>query len=114
MSAAHVPGAEEFRLEFLAADLEAPGQVPDIRGLSLREAVVALSARGYQARVAGSGTVLEQVPPPGAALAGGGACAIRLGAPEDSAAPAAASAAPEPEPRRLAAVPRPAVRRRSR
>ncbi len=92
-----------------------PGQVPDLRGLSLREAVVALSGRGYRARVAGSGTVLEQAPPPGTALPGGGACAIRLGAPEGPAAIPAASAAPEPVRRRqLAAAPRLAARRRAR
>jgi cell division protein FtsI (penicillin-binding protein 3) len=92
----------------------APGQVPDLRGLSLREAVVALSARGYRAQVAGRGTVLAQAPLPGTALSGGGVCSIRLGAPEDATALAAASAAPEPERRPLAAVPRPAARTRRR
>ena len=60
-----------------------PGQVPDVRGLSLREAVASLAAREYRARVEGSGVVLAQAPPPGTALAPGVLCSIRLGAPEE-------------------------------
>lgn len=77
-----------------------PGQVPDVRGLSLREAVVALADRNYGARVEGSGVVLAQAPPPGAAVAAGVVCSIRLGAPPE---PPARSAA---EGRSSRAIPR--------
>jgi cell division protein FtsI/penicillin-binding protein 2 len=57
------------------------GQVPDVRGMSLREAVVALAARGYRARVYGSGAVTDQTPAPGTAFQNGQTCVIRLGEP---------------------------------
>jgi cell division protein FtsI (penicillin-binding protein 3) len=92
----------------------APGQVPDVRGLSLREAVFALSARGYRAQVAGSGTVVEQAPLPGTVLAGGGVCGIRLGAPEEAVAAPVAAEAPAPERKTLLAASRHAARPRRR
>jgi len=61
----------------------APGQVPDLRGKALREAVAGLVARGYRARVEGEGVVVRQSPPPGTGLASGQACTLRLGSPED-------------------------------
>jgi cell division protein FtsI (penicillin-binding protein 3) len=91
-----------------------PGQVPDLRGLSLREAVVALTDRGYSASVAGSGAVVDQTPAPGSPLPGGGACAIRLGAPEDPSAVPAAVVSPAHPLKPLAAVARVAARRRTR
>ncbi len=87
------------------------GQVPDLRGMSLRDAVTALSTRGYRARLAGSGTVLEQIPPPGSPLAGGGVCALRLGRPE---ATAAAKTANEPDRKPLVAAARFPSRKRAR
>lgn len=56
-----------------------PGQVPDLRGKTAREAVGALVARGYRARIDGTGVVVRQVPVPGTPLAGGQACTLRLG-----------------------------------
>jgi cell division protein FtsI/penicillin-binding protein 2 len=61
-----------------------PGLVPDLRGKSAREAVVALTSRGYRARLTGQGVVLEQAPPAGSALAAGQACAISLGEPKET------------------------------
>jgi len=58
-----------------------PGQVPDLRGKSAREAVAALVSRGYRARIAGEGVVVAQAPPAGTALATGEACLVSLGAP---------------------------------
>ena len=51
---------------------------PDLRGLSVREAVARLSALCVPvASVLGSGQVVEQDPPPGAALRSGLTCALR-------------------------------------
>lgn len=57
------------------------GQVPDVRGKSVREAIAALVARGYEARVAGEGVVIAQAPPAGTALPAGQPCALTLGEP---------------------------------
>ena len=61
----------------------APGQVPDVRGRTLREAVAGLVARGYRARVEGDGVVVRQSPMPGTGLAWGQACTLRLGSPNE-------------------------------
>jgi len=54
------------------------GNVPNLRGLSLREATAALAARGYHARVRGNGVVVAQKPAAGQPLASGGTCDLRL------------------------------------
>lgn len=56
-----------------------PGLLPDLRGLSAREAVTALAAHGCRPGVEGRGIVVEQDPPGGAPLGTGSACRIRLG-----------------------------------
>jgi len=92
-----------------------PGQVPDLRGLDLRESVVTLSARGYRAHVSGSGTVLEQIPPPGSPLPEGGVCEIHLGAPLDErAAVSLKPAAPATAQKPVVASLRTPARRRAR
>jgi membrane peptidoglycan carboxypeptidase len=58
-----------------------PGCVPDLQGLSLREAVVRLAAVGCPARFEGTGSVVGQEPPAGAPLLPGQVCHVRL-APE--------------------------------
>ncbi len=58
-----------------------PGQVPDLRGKSAREAVAELVARGYRARIDGAGMVVRQDPAPGTALARDQACSLHLGDP---------------------------------
>jgi cell division protein FtsI (penicillin-binding protein 3) len=55
------------------------GQVPELQGLSLREALVRLAAAGLQARVAGSGVVVGQEPPAGAMPGRGAWCRLELG-----------------------------------
>ena len=51
---------------------------PDLRGLSLRDALVRVSALSIRvADVSGSGQVVEQDPPPGTAIKTGQSCAIR-------------------------------------
>ena len=56
-----------------------PGQVPDLRGKTAREAVAGLVARGYRTRVEGTGVVVRQTPPAGTALAAGQSCTLHLG-----------------------------------
>jgi cell division protein FtsI (penicillin-binding protein 3) len=55
------------------------GQMPDLRGMSAREALRALSRIGMTARLTGDGFVVEQSPRPGQALVRGDACALTLG-----------------------------------
>jgi cell division protein FtsI (penicillin-binding protein 3) len=65
----------------LAATLEPArnGLMPDLRGLSGREALRPLSRIGMTARMTGDGIVVEQSPEAGSALVRGNACALRLG-----------------------------------
>ena len=63
-----------------AAGPEADGDVmPDLRGLSAREALRALTRLGMTARMTGDGVVLEQSPAVGSALGAADACTIKLG-----------------------------------
>ena len=55
-----------------------PGTVPDLRGLSAREAIRALVKIGLTARVSGNGFVISQDPPPGTPLESGGWCHLQL------------------------------------
>jgi cell division protein FtsI/penicillin-binding protein 2 len=60
-----------------------PGLLPDLRGLSAREAIVALASRGCRPRIEGRGIVVEQDPPGGAPVSAGGPCRVRLGEPAE-------------------------------
>jgi cell division protein FtsI (penicillin-binding protein 3) len=56
-----------------------PGDVmPEVRGMSAREALRTLARFGVGARVSGDGLVVEQVPAPGAAISRGEICNLRL------------------------------------
>lgn len=55
------------------------GELPDLRGLGLREAVRILTRLGMPARVAGAGMVVAQDPPPGTPIEPGLACRLVLG-----------------------------------
>ena len=55
------------------------GQMPDLHGLSAREAVRALKHTGLTPRMEGDGFVIDQMPRAGTALAGGKACILKLG-----------------------------------
>lgn len=71
---AAVPTLPPFRMPVAAE----PGVLPDLIGLSLREAVATLSAHGYEAQVRGSGFVTGQRPAAGQPLEPGGTCALSL------------------------------------
>jgi cell division protein FtsI (penicillin-binding protein 3) len=56
----------------------ADGFMPDLRGLSAREALRTLTRVGVTPRMQGSGFVIEQSPAPGAAFAAGEMCTLKL------------------------------------
>jgi membrane peptidoglycan carboxypeptidase len=55
------------------------GLMPDLRGLSAREAVRQLSKIGLTARMSGDGFVLDQTPLPGSVVVRGVTCTLKLG-----------------------------------
>ena len=55
------------------------GLMPDLRGLSARDALRSLSRIGMTPRLSGDGVVVEQSPAPGDALVRGDACTLTLG-----------------------------------
>jgi cell division protein FtsI/penicillin-binding protein 2 len=65
----------------LAATLEPArnGLMPDLRGVSAREALKLLSRIGMTARMTGDGVVVDQAPEAGAALVRGSVCTLQLG-----------------------------------
>jgi beta-lactam-binding protein with PASTA domain len=52
--------------------------MPDVRGLSAREAVRVLSGAGLTVRLKGSGVVVTQTPAPGELIESGGWSALEL------------------------------------
>ena len=66
------PGADaqagaRVRLASTATETAA-GLMPDLRGLTLRQALTALTPRGVRVELAGRGRVVQQLPPPGEPL----------------------------------------------
>ena len=61
----------------LVADAS-PGTVPDLRGMSAREATHKLATIGLTARVAGDGFVVSQDPPPGTPIESVNVCRLTL------------------------------------
>ena len=62
-----------------APETVADGLMPDLRGLSAREALRTLTKVGVTARLNGNGFVIEQSPAPGTAFAPGETCTLKLG-----------------------------------
>jgi cell division protein FtsI (penicillin-binding protein 3) len=56
-----------------------PQTMPDVRGLSARDAVRTLTKLGVSARTSGQGVVLTQDPEPGTAFVSGDTCRLQLG-----------------------------------
>ena len=84
--ARHDPQQEAAPQPARAASVLAPtleparqGLMPDLRGMSAREALRSLSRIGMSARLSGDGFVVEQSPAPGEALVRGDACTLKLG-----------------------------------
>jgi cell division protein FtsI/penicillin-binding protein 2 len=75
-------------LDVAPALAAAPGTVPDVRGLSARDAIRVLLAAGVQPRLSGSGVVSRQQPAPGPVIRPGQGCDLVL---------VRAVAAPDPE-----------------
>jgi cell division protein FtsI (penicillin-binding protein 3) len=77
----NTPTAQPARAaSVLSATLEPArnGLMPDLRGLSAREALRLLSRIGMTARMSGSGFVIDQDPMPGSVLVRGDACTLTL------------------------------------
>ena len=76
---APAPGEPLGRGEWVDVHVEpAIGEaLPDVVGLTLREAIRTLSQVGVRSEVVGSGVVVAQVPPAGARLTGTRACLLR-------------------------------------
>ena len=55
------------------------GFMPDLRGLSAREAVQSLTSIGLRGKLAGNGFVIEQSPEAGAPLVPGDGVTLKLG-----------------------------------
>lgn len=55
-----------------------PGTVPDVGGMSAREALRTLVRAGLSARLSGDGVVVSQDPPPGRPIESGGVCLLVL------------------------------------
>ena len=72
------PGTPAERGQAVEIVLARAGEpvVPEVRGLTLREALVRLSAAGVPARLAGSGVVVAQQPAAGSRLARGASCLL--------------------------------------
>jgi cell division protein FtsI/penicillin-binding protein 2 len=61
-----------------AEDSSRPAVVPDLRGVSAREALRTLASLGLTARIKGDGVVVEQTPEPGSPLERGVTCLLVL------------------------------------
>jgi cell division protein FtsI (penicillin-binding protein 3) len=61
-----------------SASSQSTGLVPDLRGMSARDAVRTLAQLGLTARIHGKGTVVDQTPAPGTALERGVTCTLVL------------------------------------
>jgi cell division protein FtsI/penicillin-binding protein 2 len=86
--------AERGQTVRLMAARDAAAVVPDVRGLTVRDALARLSARAMPVRVSGSGRVASQTPAPGATLPKGAVCVLVCR--HEAAAPAAAARAGAP------------------
>ena len=72
----------------------APGQVPDVTGMSARDAIRQLMKGGLNARLSGDGVVVSQDPPAGAPLEPGMVCRLVLDRSGARRSPTAASGHP--------------------
>ena len=62
----------------MTASMTDGGGLPDLRGLSARDALRELARLGLTARMEGAGVVVDQSPAPGTLLEPGGACSLVL------------------------------------
>jgi cell division protein FtsI (penicillin-binding protein 3) len=74
------PGEATMALVSFLSDVPS-GTVPDVRGMSAREAMRTLAALGLSPRVSGAGFVVSQDPAPGSPLVPEGTCLLVLGRP---------------------------------
>ena len=73
------PMAESRALRVDARQAIESGLMPDLRGLSSRQAIKSITSLGLVPRVSGSGVVIEQSPEPGSPLSDREAATVKLG-----------------------------------
>jgi cell division protein FtsI (penicillin-binding protein 3) len=61
------------------ANLLEKGKVPDVKGMSLRDAIYLIENFGYRVRTSGRGRVTSQNPKPNSQMAEGGVIMVTLG-----------------------------------
>ncbi len=71
----------ESRKEYSSMN-DSPYHIPQLRGLSVREALKILSSRGIEGRIEGSGVVVRQDPQPGVKIIPGMVCYLRCQEPK--------------------------------
>ncbi|HEV8268701.1 MAG TPA: penicillin-binding protein [Thermoanaerobaculia bacterium] len=76
-----VPASQRFGAAGGDREDDDVDHLPDLTGLSAREAVQKLARRGLRASLSGHGFVTSQEPAPGAALSPGSVCAVTLALP---------------------------------
>ncbi len=76
-----LPGDRVQIVRTVAPDASAPGTVPDVVGLSLREATRVLARFRLTPRPTGTGVVIQQDPPPGTPVEPDSSCTLTLGRP---------------------------------
>lgn len=77
-AAPEVEPVSALRLAPAARPLGGQALLPDVRGMSARDAIEALHEFGVDVRIAGDGSVVAQTPPPGEPVAPGGWIALQL------------------------------------
>jgi len=79
------PGSEMTPVPVMASSSQKvvastpPGMMPDLHGLSARDAIRALMQVGLTPRIDGDGLVVDQSPRAGAVLTRGDSCVLKLG-----------------------------------
>jgi beta-lactam-binding protein with PASTA domain len=74
-----LPARDERVTGALIEEPTPPGLMPDLYGLSARDALRTLTRIGLTGRIAGNGVVIEQTPEPGTVLAPGDTSTLTLG-----------------------------------
>jgi cell division protein FtsI (penicillin-binding protein 3) len=78
IAAAGQPAVDREPVVTLVSD-GGPAMIPDVRGLSARDATRALMKLGLAVRISGQGFVRRQTPAPGTPIEGGEICRLELG-----------------------------------
>jgi cell division protein FtsI (penicillin-binding protein 3) len=87
MSTLPAPEVSSVRLQSVGVEAGGPALMPDVRGLSARDAMRLLGRAGLSVRLAGAGFVTTQTPSAGTGIRGTGWALIELGRPTANGSP---------------------------